>query len=494
MSTSIKQASLITAGSKYLNIFLGILFSAVLSRILTPNDYGIAAIVTIFSAFFSVLSNCGLGIAVIQNKDFTQNDIDSMFSFSCWFGLGLMATFIALAYPISLFYKNTVYIPICVILSSSIFFNTINAVPDGILRREKKFFLIGIRLIVVSALTYGITIALALLNFKYYALVIQSVISSLLIFLWNLKNVTVHFQLKINWSVLKKIRGYSGYNFLFNFVNYFARNLDKLLIGKALGNEELAQYNKAYHFMLYPVQNLTNIITPVLHPILSDYQNDRPYIYKQYMKIVKLLSLLGVFITAVCFCCSEEIILLLYGSQWHSAVQCFTYMSFGIWAQMITGTSGALFNALGDTKRCFISCCISTVVTIASICIGLSFHSIEILSLTITVSYNFSFVISMFMLIHISMGTSFLQFLKTLVPDIFILIVLFCISVVCNRLLQTENLFLSSCVKVIILGFIYLCLLVATKQYIHYLPILPSSIRKKMQLRKTQSKNEDKKK
>ncbi|MDE6068345.1 MAG: oligosaccharide flippase family protein, partial [Treponemataceae bacterium] len=74
MSTSIKQASLITAGSKYLNIFLGILFSAVLSRILTPNDYGIAAIVTIFSAFFSVLSNCGLGIAVIQNKDFTQDD------------------------------------------------------------------------------------------------------------------------------------------------------------------------------------------------------------------------------------------------------------------------------------------------------------------------------------------------------------------------------------------------------------------------------------
>lgn len=493
MSTSIKRASLITAGSKYLTIFLGIFFSAILSRILTPNDYGIAAIVTVFSAFFSVLSNCGLGIAVIQNKDFSQDDIDSLFSFSCWFGLGLTVIFIALAYPVSLFYKNTAYIPICVILSSSVFFNTVNAVPDGILRREKRFLLIGIRLIVVSVVTYGATIALALLNFKYYALVIQSVVSSFLIFLWNLKNAPVHFRLQINWSVLKKISGYSGYNFLFNFVNYFARNLDKLLLGKSLGNEELAQYNKAYHFMLYPVQNLTNIITPVLHPILSDYQDDRSFIYRQYMKIVKLLSLLGVFITAVCFCCSKEIILLLYGPQWHSAVKCFTYMSFGIWAQMITGTSGSLFNALGDTKRCFISCCISTVVTIASVCIGLSFRSIEILSLAVTVSYNFSFIISLFMLIHISMGESFVRFLKSLVPDISILAVLLCTSIACNRFLKTENLFLLLCIKTGVLGIIYICLLVTTKQYIFYLPVLPSSIRKKIQTKKSKLKNEDKK-
>ena len=67
--TSIKKAALITAGSKYINIFLGIFFSAILSRILSPYDYGIVAIVTVFTSFFMVLSNCGLGIAVIQRKD-----------------------------------------------------------------------------------------------------------------------------------------------------------------------------------------------------------------------------------------------------------------------------------------------------------------------------------------------------------------------------------------------------------------------------------------
>ena len=179
---SIKKASLITGVSKYINIFLGILFSAILSRILTPNDYGIVAIVTVFSSFFIVLSNCGLGIAVIQRKEFCQDDVNSLFTFSIYFGLALTFVFILLAYPICLFFNNKVYLPICLLLSVSIFFNSINAIPDGLLRREKKFFLIGLRLIVVSLLTYGITIVLAIFNFKYYALVIQSVVSSLLIF------------------------------------------------------------------------------------------------------------------------------------------------------------------------------------------------------------------------------------------------------------------------------------------------------------------------
>ena len=81
-TVSIKKAALITGISKYVNVFLGIIFSAILSRILSPNDYGIVAIITVFTTFFSVLSNFGLSAAIIQNKDFSQHDIDSLFSYS----------------------------------------------------------------------------------------------------------------------------------------------------------------------------------------------------------------------------------------------------------------------------------------------------------------------------------------------------------------------------------------------------------------------------
>ncbi|MCR5765781.1 MAG: lipopolysaccharide biosynthesis protein, partial [Treponema sp.] len=437
--TSIKKASLINAGSKYINIFLGIAFSAVLARILTPNDYGIVAIVTVFTTFFTVLSNCGLQIAVIQNKDFDQEDINSLFTFSIYFGLTLSFLFSISAFSISRFYGNSVYIPICFILSISIFFNTINAVPDGLLRKEKKFMLIALRLIIVSFCTYGITILLALLNFKYYALVFQSVVSSLLIFLWNLKNVKVGFVKRIDWSVIKRIKGYSGYNFLFNFVNYFSRNLDKLLIGKIMGNEALAQYNKAYHFMLYPVQNLTNIITPVLHPILSDFQNDTNYIYERYMKIVKLLSLLGVFVTTFCYCAAKEIILILYGKQWYVAVDCFKYMSLAIWGQMIGGTSGSLFAALGDTKRHFFISIINTCITIAALAMGSYQKNIVKISLYSSIALIIHFFISFVPLVKFTMKRSFLLFIKQLLPDISLMIFLFFASFLINTFICFNN-------------------------------------------------------
>ena len=477
--TSIKKASLINAGSKYVNIFLGILFSAILARILTPNDYGIVAIVTVFTTFFTVLSNCGLQLAVIQNKDFEQKDINTLFTFSLYFGLILAGLFSLSSIWISRFYGDSVYIPICLILSISVFFNTINAVPDGLLRKDKKFVLIALRLIIVSFVAYGVTIILALLNFKYYALVFQSVVSSLLIFLWNLKNVKVGFVKKIDWNVIKKIKGYSGYNFLFNFVNYFSRNLDKMLIGKVLGNEELAQYNKAYHFMLYPVQNLTNIISPVLHPILSDYQDDKAYIYERYMKVVKLLSLIGVFVTAFCFCASREIILLLYGRQWEIAVDCFKYMSLAIWVQMIGGTSGALFAALGDTKRHFYISIINTALSIIAIAIGIYQKDIVRVSIYNSIALIIHFFISFIPLIKQSMNQSFSLFIKALLPDVFIMAILFVLSFFINKLIPIENLILAFFVKGIIMGLVYFILLLMLRQQKHLALILPQKIRSK---------------
>lgn len=476
---SIKKASLITAVSKYINIFLGIFFSAILSRILTPNDYGIVAIVTVFTSFFIVLSNCGLGIAVIQRKEFGQEETDSLFTFSVYLGLALTFIFILLAYPICLFFNNDVYLSICLILSVSIFFNTINAVPDGLLRKEKKFFLIGLRLIIVSLLTYGATIVLALLDFKYYALVIQSVVSSVLIFMWNLKNVKIRFVRKIDWSVLKSIFSYSGYNFLFNFFNFFSRNLDKLIIGKMLGNEPLAQYNKAYHFMLYPVQNLTNVISPTLHPILSDYQNDTKTIYEKYMRIVKVLSLIGVFVTAVCFICPNEIITILYGNQWGDAVICFKFMSLAIWTQMIGGTSGSLFAALNDTRSHFYIAIVNTAIIIFALLLGIRTKSIQTLALYISLALISNFFTSYYVLIAKTMKGKFLSFLKTLLPDFSILVILCVLSLPMARFISIQNMVLSLLVKCSVIALAYVFLLSILRQWKFFIPMLPARLKKK---------------
>ena len=461
---SIKKAALITACSKYINIFLGIFFSSILSRILTPNDYGIVAIVSVFTTFFTVLSNCGIGSAVVQRKDFSQDNINSLFTFSFYFAVILALGFMGIAWPIARFYKNDVYISICLILSVSVFFNTLNLVPNGLLSRDKKFLLIGIRLIVVSFLTYGTTIVLALLGFKYYALVIQSVIQSTLIFLWNLKNVKVAFKMRPELSVLLSVRSYTGFQFLFNFVNYFSRNLDKLIIGKALGNEDLAQYNKAYHFMLYPVQQITNVITPVLHPILSDYQNDVKTIYEKYLKVVKTLSLIGCFVQPLCYCCAREIILILYGSQWNVAVDYFQILSIAIWVQMISGTSGSLFMAAGDSRTMFFASIINTSITITGLFIGMMSHDVLVVSRLIALAYLIQFPITFFALIKITMKMKINLFIKAIAPDFVILLLLHVGGFFILKFIFIENLIVSGIVKGSILFIFYIVLALSLGQ------------------------------
>ena len=72
---SMKRAALINAAGKYSKIFLSVIVNAVLARILSAEDYGIVAVIIVFSTFFTTFSDMGFGPAIIQNKDLTKEDI-----------------------------------------------------------------------------------------------------------------------------------------------------------------------------------------------------------------------------------------------------------------------------------------------------------------------------------------------------------------------------------------------------------------------------------
>jgi PST family polysaccharide transporter len=464
---SIKKATLINAVSKYSTVVLNIFFTAILSRILTPADYGIVAIVTVFTPFFSVLANLGMGTAVIQDKTLTDIEVNHIFTFSLYIALGFAALFCLFGFFVAWFYQNTVYIPICFILSVSLFFNTVNMIPDAILLKEKRFLLLGIRLIVVNIVTYSITVILALYGFKYYTLVIQSVFSALFILIWNLKNAKLRLVLKIDFCTIKKIREYSGYQFGFSFINYFSRNLDKLVIGKVMGNVLLAQYDKAYRLMLYPLQNITWVITPSLHPIISEHQYDKEWIYQRYIRIIKFLSLLGVFVTAVCFWCSEESIILVFGDQWYEAVGCFKWLSLSVWVQIINGSAGSIYQSIGNTKLMFQSGICHVAIMVVSIILGILTRDLVSFSLIVSIGFIIRFLAEYFFLIKKGLNKSFRLFLLNFIPECVIFICLFSGSYFFSQYIYTFNLSLivTFVCKFCFILIIYFLCLVVTKQW-----------------------------
>jgi PST family polysaccharide transporter len=361
------------------------------------------------------------------------------------------------------------------ILAVSLFFNTLNTVPNALLLKDKKFIVIGLRLVIVNVSSSFLTILLAYFGFRYYALVLNSVISAFFTFIWNYKSKPVKFRVKFKKTSIMKIKNYSGFLFSFNIINYFTRNLDNLLIGKFWGNIPLAYYDKAYRLMIYPVQNLTNVITPVLHPILSEYQNNKKYVYEKFLLTVKILSLLGVFISVYCFFSSSEIILIVFGSKWKESIPCFKWLSMSIWAQMINATSGTMFQTLTKTKLQFKRGILIAIVTSIAILTGLSTGSLQKISIYVAIAFNIHFLSMVYFLVHLGFGESSFNFFKGLLPDLFIACILIVFMSAAN-IFVIDNLFLSALYKGIICTMAYILGLFVTKQY----KVLLNLIKKKI--------------
>ena len=265
------------------------------------------------------------------------------------------------------------------------------------------------------------------------------------------------------WASLEKIRSYSGYLFGFNLINYFARNLDNLLIGKYMGPAQLGYYDKSYKLMLYPVNNLTHVITPVLHPILSEHQNDKTYIYDKYRQVVKVLSLLGAFITPFFWFSSGEIIPILYGKQWLPAIPCLQWMALAMWAQMILSSAGTIFQSLGDTRRLLWSGSMNAIMVVVFIIAGLAEGSIVAVARNVAIAYNLQFVATFYILVHLSFGFRTRDFLKGLLPDLCVMGAVALSGYGCT-FLPALPLVGAFAVKLAIMGAVYLLALVLTRQ------------------------------
>lgn len=453
---SIKKATMINAVSKYSVVIMNILFASILARLLTPDDYGIIAIVTIFTTLFNQLCDMGFASAVIQYRDLDKDSINNIFTFTGIIGLLLAITFVLLGNPIAGFYNNQIYKPICLYLSISVFFNCLNMIPNAVLLREKMFFQVGIRTVVVNIIGYVVAIICAYFGGKYYALVLQSIIVAIANFIWNVYTVKLKFIKKLNMEPIKRVWRYSGFQFVFGWVNYLETNFDNILIGGFLGSTPLAYYDKGYKLISYPMNNISGVVTPVLHPILKDYQDDKETLFNKYVDVQRVLSILSIIITPILFCASDEIIRVVYGTQWLDAVITFQILTISIYPRIMMGTTGAIYCSAGNTKMLLIAGSINAGITCLGIVCGIIGGNINFVAVAVSVANWSNMIVTFIILIKIVLKQSIWTYFKEFIGDIIIMIVM-CISTqILFSFVQVQNVFWTLVFKICVVFALYL--------------------------------------
>ena len=214
--------------------------------------------------------------------------------------------------------------------------------------------------------------------------------------------------------------------------------------------------------MLYPVQNLTNVITPVLHPILSEYQNEKEIIYEKYFKIVKLLALLGVFVGIFCFFSAKEIIYIMFGSQWGEAVPAFKILSISIAFQIALSSTGAIFQAANKTKELFLAGALGATSNITGIVIGLCLGKIEYVAIGVAIAYIINFITGFYLLMYKVFNKSLINFIWQLKSCFIIMLLLIASNIIFP--IYNDNIIIALLCKLALCIVTYIIGLIATRE------------------------------
>lgn len=374
LQSDLKRRSLrsgaVTLSSQGLMFVIQLGSTMVLARILTPEDYGVVAMVLAITGLASVLLNMGLSTATIQKSEITYHQVSLLFWINAGVGALLMLVVAGISPVIAWFYQMEELVWVAIALSTTFFLNGLAVQHQALLNRQMRF--LALAMIQVLAMVAGVSVAIvaAFYGLGYWALVFNSLAVSF-------------FTLFATWCVTAWLPGIPqrgtdvrqmirfGVDIMgFNLVNYFSRNLDNILIGRYHGGGALGIYSKAYQLLMMPITNLRDPLNKVAVPALSRLQYD-PVGYRNYYKrFLNLLAIIAMPLIVFLFVCSEQIILIVLGSQWHEANEIFKILALVALVQVVTSTRGTVLITTGNSRRFFYLGTASAIIFSISFVVG----------------------------------------------------------------------------------------------------------------------------
>lgn len=453
-----------SAVERYSGTIMSLIVSMILARLLRPEDYGIVAIVLVIIGFLNIFSSMGIGPAIIQRDDLSKDDINNLFTMSIFIALILSSLLFISSWGIAWYYTNPQIVPICQLLSVSVFFTSLNLVPHALMSKNMRFKEMAKRTLVVQVVTGVISVGAALKGFGVYSLVISPILSSIITFVYFWKCYPVYISKHFSFEPFKKIWKFSSYLFAFDFFNYFAGNLDKLIIGKLMPLASLGYYEKSYRLMQMPLQNVSSVVSPVMQPIMSSFQNDYEVMATKYNRIIKFLATISFPLAVILIFNGHELVYLFFGSQWGAAVPSFQIFAIALPFQMILNTSGGIWTSSNATNYMFWTGMANTLITcmgyILGACIG---NDVSYIALGWTCAAVVCFLNTYYFMYSKLFKVSFFKMLLALVFPMINALLLCGIYVLFNLYIECSNIILSFVSKIFI-GFIVSVLFV---QYSH---------------------------
>lgn len=300
--------------------FVGFVIGMVLARLLTPTDYGTVSMISIFTAIALVLTDSGFTNALVQKKNATDLDFNSVF-YCCLVlsGIAYLVLFFLSPY-VAVWLDTPVLKGILRVMALTLFFHAVNGVQNAELSRKMLFHL-SFRINLISVIVgTGTGLTLAFLGYGPWALVWQSIASGVSGVISRWFFIAWRPKLQFSFHALGGLFGYSWKLTLSSLLDSGYRNLFSLMVGKFYSKADLAFLHKGSHTPKFIMSAVNGTLGRVMFPALAQMQDDPDRLREAMRRMIQCSTFL-VFpmLTGMAFL-APSLIPLLYGEKWLPAI------------------------------------------------------------------------------------------------------------------------------------------------------------------------------
>ena len=344
----------------------------ILARLLTPQEYGLAAIAIVLSSLVLIFSDLSLGAALIQRPVLTERDRSTVFWTSAAVGLLLTVVGIALSGPVASFFGQPEVQPLFAAMSVTFLIASLSSTQMALLTRDMNFRTLELRKMVAALASAAVGISLALFGFGPWAIIGQELVVVVVsgVLLWIGCSWRPRFT--YSRSSLRDLVGFSGHVFGARLLFYLNRNADNLLVGRFVGAAALGVYSVAYNLMLLPAGQISVPVQDVMVPAFARMQDDVKGLARSWLRANRLVGALTVPIVVGLAILAPEFVRVVLGPKWSSVTPVLQILCWVGLLQSLQGLNGSVLRARNQTNLLFRYSIVVAVASLTAFVVGIS--------------------------------------------------------------------------------------------------------------------------
>lgn len=308
------------AGSNFLGQIITWGITIVVMRVLSPADYGLLAMASVFVAFLALMSSAGLGPAIVQAASIDDRRLRQLLGLILALNaLLFLALFLAAPF-IAGFFNEARLTDIIRVLAAQFIISSFTVIPESLLGRQLRFKSRALVDLASNVLGGVVTLSLALSGAGVWSLIAGAmvVVTAKAIGL-NILSPYLHWP-QFSFSGTSALLGFGGKVTAARLLWFFYSQADMFIAGKLLGKDALGAYSVAMHLASLPVQKISAVINQVAFPAFAKIQHDKALVAAHFLKAATILSFFAFPVLWGLSSVAPEVVHLILGSKWEQAI------------------------------------------------------------------------------------------------------------------------------------------------------------------------------